>query len=72
MADLAAQYVWICMPGIFWYYHAMALQMYCQSHKVLVYALCGMIGAAIVHGCILGIFCAYDMQFMGVCVGSSV
>jgi len=25
MANLAAQYVWICLPGIFWYLHAMAL-----------------------------------------------
>ena len=71
VADLAAQYVWICLPGIFWYFHQMALQLYSNAHKVLYYAIISMAGAAAVHALILAIFCAFDQQFLGVCVASS-
>ena len=72
VADMAAQYVWITLPGMFFYFHAITLQLFCNAHKVLYYAPIAMTGAAIMHGAILGIFCAYDMQFLGVCVASSV
>ena len=72
VADMAAQYVWITLPGMFFYFHAITLQLFCNAHKVLYYAPIAMTGAALIHGAILGIFCAYDMQFLGVCVASSV